>query len=162
MSTRGESRPLVATLQLSRRQLQHHSMTPASPTGIRQAIPGNRPTQAKSLSLGEYVFPTDITFMFTHTHCQMSVFILLHCNIHASLFSFSCFLLVCLLNLKKKTKKKLVVVYFFAVVIKKKTQKYFPFFFCLLGAFPCKQFLFLSLGVKKTILKMLSGSYMHE
>ena len=47
--------------------LLRHSMTPGSPTGIRQAIPGNRPTQAKSLSLGEYVFPTDITFMFTHT-----------------------------------------------------------------------------------------------
>ena len=48
----------------------------------------------------------------------MTVLILFHCNIHASLFSFSCFLLVCLINLKKK----IVVVYFFAVVIKNKPK----------------------------------------
>ena len=85
--------------------LPHHSTTPTTIImDISQASRGHRPTQAKSLSLGEYVFLTDITFMFTHTHCQMSVLILFHCNIHASLFSFSCFLLVCLLNLKKKQK----------------------------------------------------------
>ena len=45
-----------------------------------------------------------------------------------------------------------------------KTVKDFSFFFYLLGAFPCNYFLFLflSLGVEKTILKMLSGSYMHD
>ena len=47
---------------------------------------------------------------------------------------FTCFLFYTSIQ---KT-KKIVVVYFFAVVIKSKTQKYFPFFFCLLGAFPCK------------------------
>ena len=141
---RGGRRQLASKLQLIRQQPLHLSTTPVTTSDIRQASRGHRPTQAKSLSLGEYVFLTDITFMFTHTHCQMSVLILFHCNIHASLFSFSCFLLVCLINLKKKKPKKLVVVYLFAVVIKKKTQKYFPFFFCLLGAFPCKQFYFFS------------------
>ena len=53
--------------------------------------------------LGEYVFLTDITFMFTHLF-QLSVLILFHCIIHASLISFSSFLLVCLINLKKKQK----------------------------------------------------------
>ena len=33
---------------------------------------------------------------------------LFHCTIHASLFSFSCFLLVCLKNLKKNQKKLVV------------------------------------------------------
>ena len=50
-------------------------------------IHGHRPTKAKSLSLGEYVFLIDITFMLTHS-CQLSVLILFHCIIHASLFSF--------------------------------------------------------------------------
>ena len=50
------------------------------------------------------------------------------------------------------------------VEIKMKPQKDFSFFFYLLGAFPCKYFyfIFFLLGVKKTILKMLSGSYMHD
>ena len=142
------------------RSLLRHSMTPASLTGIRQAIPGNKPTQAKSLSLGEYVFPTDNTFMHTHTHCQMSVFILFHCNIHVRLFSFSCFLLVCLINLKK-TKKiscSFYLVYFPCLQQQyfKKTQKDFPFFFCLLGAFPCKQFSFPFFGGReeRTMMKM--------
>ena len=62
-------------------------------------IHGHRPTLAKSLSLGEYVFFTDITFMFTHS-CQLSVLILFHCTIHASLFSVLSFL-VCLKNFEK-------------------------------------------------------------
>ena len=49
------------------RSLLRHSMTPTTPTGIRQSIPGNRPTKAKILSLGEYIFLTDITFMLTHS-----------------------------------------------------------------------------------------------
>ena len=70
------------------------------------SIRGHRPTQAKTLSLGEYVFLTDITFMFTQS-CQLSVFILFHCTIHASLFSLPSLLLVCLKNLKKNKKKQL-------------------------------------------------------
>ena len=128
-------------------------MTLLSTPGRVAAIHGHRPTQAKSLSLGEYVFLTDITFMFTHS-LQLSVLILFHCTIHASLISFSSFLLVCLINLKKNQKEfscsfQLALISMLVVVIKKKTQKDFMFFFCLLGAFPCKQFYFFSLGVER-------------
>ena len=85
----------------------------------------------------------------SHTHCQMSVLILFHCIIHASLFPFLCFLLVCLINLKKNQKNQLQLLASLlsmpvVVVTKKKTQKDFSFFFCLLGAFLCKQFYFFS------------------
>ena len=103
---RGGRRQLASKLQLIRKLPLHLSATLATILDIRQASRGHRPTQAKSLSLGEYVFLTDITFMFTHS-CQLSVLILFHCNIHASLFPFLCFLLVCLKNLRKP--KKLVV-----------------------------------------------------
>ena len=125
----------------------HLSTTPTIIMDIRQASRGHRPTQAKSLSLGEYISLTDITFLFTHS-CQLSVLILFHCIIHASLFSFLCFLLVCLINLKENQKNSCsfqpVLISMLVVVIKKKTQKDFSFFFCLLQAFPCKQFCFFS------------------
>ena len=74
-------------MQLLRQQLLLLSTTPVTTSDIRQATHGHRPTQAKSLSLGEYVFLTDITFMFTHS-LQLSVLILFHCIIHASLIFF--------------------------------------------------------------------------
>ena len=47
-----------------------------------------KPTQDKSLSLVEYVFLTEITFMFTHS-LKLSMFILFHCIIRVSLFLLS-------------------------------------------------------------------------
>ena len=144
---KGGRRQLASKLQLFRQQLLHLSTTPTTTLDIHQAIHGIRPTQAKSLSLGEYVFLTDITFMFTHSF-QLSVLILFHCTIHDSLFSFLSLLLVCLKNLEKNQKNscsfQLVLISMLVVVIKKKTQKDFMFFFCLLRAFPCKQFYFFS------------------
>ena len=144
---RGGRRQLASKLQLIRKQPPHLSTTLATTLDIRQASRGHRPTQAKSLSLGEYVFLTGITFMFTHSF-QLSVLILFHCTIYASLFSFLCFHLVCLNNLKKNQKNWLQflasLLFLPVVIIKKKTQKDFLFFFCLLGAFPCKQFYFFS------------------
>ena len=46
-------------------------------------------------------------YIHVHTLFQSWVLILFHCIIHASLFSFLCFLLVCLINLKKKQKNQL-------------------------------------------------------
>ena len=96
---RGGQRQLASKLQLMRQWLLHPSTTPAT-----TLIHGRRPTQAKSLSLGEYVFLTDITFMFTHSF-QLSVLVLFHCTIHARFFSR--FLFVCLKNLKKNQKNQL-------------------------------------------------------
>ena len=144
---RGERRPLIATLQRRRRQTLHLSMTPTTIMDICQASRGHRPTQAKSLSLGEYVFPTDITFMFTHSLLDVGArtFSLYH---PCYFISFLCFLLVCLINLKKIQKNQLQLLIsllsMLVVVIKKKTQKDLLFFFCLLGALPCKQFYFFS------------------
>ena len=169
MSKTGGRGQLASKLQPTMQQPLHLSTTPTITSDIRQASHGNRPTQAKSLSLGEYVFLTDITFMFTHTHCQMSVLILFHCNIHASLFSFSCFLLVCFKNLKKN-KKKLVVAFsqftflLVVVVIKRKPKK------ISCSSFACWElsrvnsfvyFLFFGGREEKTMMKMLSGSHMH-
>ena len=94
----------------------------------------------------------------------MSVFILFHCNIHARLFSFSCFLLVCLINFKKKP-KKLVVVYFFAVGLKKRKPKNIS-----RSSFACwelsrvNSFYFFSFlwGSRRPYLNCWSGSYMHD
>ena len=144
---RGGRRQLASKLQLFRQQLLHLSTIPASTLDIPQAIHGHRPTQAKSISLGEYVFLTDITFMFTHSLLDVGAhtFSLYH---PCQFISFLCFLLVCLINLKKNQKIscsfQLVLISMLVVVIKKKTQKDFPFFFCLLGVFPCKQFYFFS------------------
>ena len=103
---RGGRRQLSSKLQLVRQQLLHLSTTPTTIFDIRQASSVHRPTQAKSLSLGEYVFLTDITFMFTHS-CQLSVLILFHCTIHVSLFSVLSLLLVCSKKLKKNQKNQL-------------------------------------------------------
>ena len=124
---KGGWRQLASKLQLVRQQRLHLSTTPVTTSDIRQAIHGHKPTQAKSLSFGEYVFLTDITFMFTHSF-QLSVLILFHCTIHASLFSFLCFLLVCLKNLKKKPKKQLQLLASLlsmpvVVIIKRKPKK---------------------------------------
>ena len=104
---RGGRRQLASRLQLVRQRLLHLNTTLVTTSDIRQAIHGHRPTQDKILSLGEYVFLTDITFMFTHSF-QLLVLILFHCTIHASLFSFLSLLLVCLKNLKKNQKKLVV------------------------------------------------------
>ena len=161
MSTRGGRRQLAATLQLKRRQPLHRSTTPATTMDILQASHGHRLTQAKSLSLGEYVFLTDNIFMFTHSLLDVGAhtFSLYH---PCQFISFLCFLLVCLINLKKNPKKQLQLLIsllsMLVVVIKKKTPKYFLFFFCLSGAFPCKQFYFFSFlwgRQEKTIIKLL-------
>ena len=158
---RGGRRQLASKLQLIRQLPQHLSTTPAT-----TLIHGHRPTQAKSLSLGEYVFLTDITFMFTHS-CQLSVLILFHCNIHASLFSFSRFL-VCLKNLKKNQKNQLQLLASLlsmpVVVIKRKLKNISR------SSFACWElsrvnsfisFLFFGGREEKTMMKMLSGSHMH-
>ena len=160
---RGGRRQLASKLQLMRQQLLHLSMTPAT-----TLILGHRPTQAKSLSLGEYVFLTDITFMFTHS-LQLSVLILFHCTIHASLFSFSCFLLVCLNNLKKNQKNQLQLLASLlsmpaVVVIKIKPKKISCSSFACWELSRVNSFIsFLSFGGReeKTMIKMLSGSHMH-
>ena len=121
MSIRGGRRQLASKLQLMRQQLLHLSTTPTT-----TLIHGHKPTQAKSLSLGEYVFLTDTTFMFTHSF-QLSVLILFHCTIHASIFPFSRFLLVCLNNLNKNQKNQLQLLAsllsMLVVVIKRKPKK---------------------------------------
>ena len=66
LNMRGERRQLANMPQLRRRLPLHLSTTPVSLTDISQAVLGTRPTKAKSLSLGEYVFLTEFTFMFTH------------------------------------------------------------------------------------------------
>ena len=108
---------------------------------------------------------------YIHVHTLMPVVgahtFSLYCP--CQFISFSCFLLVCLKNLNKNQKNQLYLLASLlsmpvVVVIKNKTQKDFPFFFCLLGAFPCKQFVFfLSFRGReeKTIMKMLSGSHVH-
>ena len=152
---RDQRRPLVSRKQLVRRQLPQHITTPTMMSDIIRASGGLRPTQAKSLSLGKYVFLTDIIFMFTHSF-QLSMFILFHCTIHASLFSFPIFFLMCLKNFEKNQKRQLQLLasllsMLVVVVIKRKPQKDFSFFFFLLGAFPCKQFFsFLFYSLKKT------------
>ena len=154
MSTRGGRRPLVATLQLRRRQPLHCNTIPTITMDIRQASRGHRPTQAKSLSLGEYVFPIDIIFMYTHSLLDVDAhtFSLYH---PCQFISFLCFLLVCLINLKKNQKKQLQLLIsllsMLVVVIKKKSQKDFMFFFLLVGSFPVYivLFLFFSFGVDR-------------
>ena len=53
---RGRQRLLVFVRQLFRQWLQRSRTTPIMILGITRTILGSRPTQAKSLSLGEYVF----------------------------------------------------------------------------------------------------------
>ena len=159
---RGGRRQLASTLRLIGQQPLHLSMTPVTTLDIRQASRGPRPTQAKSLSFGEYVFLTDITFMFTHSF-QLSVLILFHCPIHASLFSFLSFLLVCLINLKKKQKKQLQLLASLlfmpvVVVIKRKPKNISRSSFSCWELSRVNSFiLFLFFGGRegKTIMKML-------
>ena len=150
-------RQLASKLQLIRQQPPHLSMTPTT-----TMIHGHKPTQAKSLSLGEYVFLTDITFMFTHSF-QLSVLILFHCIIHASLFSFLCFLLVCLKNLKKNKNNQLQLLasllsMLVVVITKRKPKK------ISCSSFACWElsrvnsfsyFLFFGGREEKTMMKML-------
>ena len=160
MSTRGGREQLASKLQPTMQQPLHLSTTPVITLDIRQASSGHRPTQAKNLSLGEYVFLTDITFMFTHS-CQLSVLILFHCIIHASLFSFSRFLLVCLINLKKNQKNQLQLLasllsMLVVVVIKRKPRNISR------SSFACWElsrvnslFLFFGGREEKTMMQML-------
>ena len=132
----GGRRFLASMLQPFRQQLLHLSTTPTTTLDIRQASHGPRPTQAKILILGEYVFITDITCMFTHSF-QLSVFILFHCTIHLSYFS--CFLLVCLKNFKKiqKISSRFLLVFLSSlVVVLKENPKIFLVLLLLVGSFP--------------------------
>ena len=116
----GRRRLLDFVRHLFTQWLQHSCITPIMILGFARTIHGSRPSQAKSLSLGEYVFsPTlhsCLCFHFVsrclHFATVLSMLVL---------FSFSCFLVLCPFE---------------------KTQKYFSFIFFLLGAFPCKQFSF--------------------
>ena len=153
---RGGRGQLASKLQPRMQQLLPLSTTPTITLDIRQASRGHRPTQAKSLSLGEYVFLTDITFMFTHS-CQLSVLILFHCTIHATLFCVLSFLLVCLKNRKKNQKNQLQILASLlsmpvVVIIKRKPKKISR------SSFACWElsrvnsfilFLFFSLGVER-------------
>ena len=72
---------------------------------------------------------------------------------------------MCLINLKKKKPKKLVSLLSMLVVelkIKPKNISRSSFTCWELSRVNSFYFLFLSLGVEKTILKMLSGSHMHD
>ena len=158
---RGIQRQLASKLQLMRQQLLHLSTTPVTTSDISQAmIHGHRPTQAKILSLGEYVVLSDITFMFTHSF-QLSVLILFHCKIHASLFSFSRFLLVCLINLKKNQKNSCSFLVSLlsmpvVVIIKRKHKKISrSCFVCWELSHSFISFLFFGGREEKTTIKML-------
>ena len=165
---RGGRRQLTSKLQLVRQQLLHLSTTPASTLDIHQAIHGHRPTQAKSLSLGDYVFLTDITFMFTHS-CQFSMLILFHCNIHASLLYFLAFFL-CVRKTLRKTKKiscSFQLVYF--PCLQQQLLKRIPKKISR-SSFACWElshvnsfvsFLFFGGREEKTMMKMFSGSHIH-
>ena len=149
---REQRRLLPSMLQPFRRQLLHLSTTPTTTLDIRRASHGPRPTQAKSLSLEEYVFLTGITFMFT----LISVV-----GVHTFSLYYQCqfipspppFLLVCLLNLKKNQKNQLQLVYFLCMLsfsIKRKPKKISR------SSFACWEFSrvnsfisFLSLGVDR-------------
>ena len=161
MSTRGGGGQLTSKLQPMMQQPLLLSTTPVTTSDIRQAIRGNRPTQARSLSLGEYVFLTDITFMFTHS-CQLSVLISFHCTIHASLFSVLSLLLVCLKDLKKNQKNQLQLsaslLSMLVVVIKRKPKKISCSSFACWELSRLNSFIsFISFGGRqeKTIMKML-------
>ena len=103
------SHNLILTVSLFISGIRRRSPTSGTPRTLLStpervaSIHGHRPTYAKSLSLGEYIFLIDITFMFTHSF-QLSVLILFHCTIHASLFSFLAFFL-CVWKTLRKTKK---------------------------------------------------------
>ena len=117
---RGRRLLLDFVRQLFRQWVQHSRITPIMTLDFTRIIHGSRPSQAKSLSLGEYVFsPTLHSCLCFHFVSRC-----LHFATVLSMLVYFCFLVLCPFE---------------------KTQKDFPFFFCLLGAFPCKQFSF-SLG----------------
>ena len=119
---RGRQRLLVSVRQLFRQWLQRSRITPIMILGVARTILGSRPTQAKSLSLGKYVFsPTLHSCLCFHFVRRCSHFATVSSML---VYFFSRFLFVCLSSLRK-------------------TQK--DFLFCLSGAFPCRQFSF-SLG----------------
>ena len=114
---RGRLRLLDFVRQLFRQWLQHSRITPIMTLGFARIIHGSRPSQAKILSLGEYVFsPTLYSCL-----CFHSVSRCLHFPTVLSMLVSFCFLVLCPFE---------------------KTQKYFSFFFFLFGAFPCKQLSF--------------------
>ena len=74
-----------------------------------------------------------------HSSCRCPHFF----TVSSMLNLFSRFLLVCLKNLRKTKKISCSQFTFYAclvVILKRKPKKISLFFFCLLGAFPCKQF----------------------
>ena len=99
-------------------QQWHPQSTPEYP-GAGYFPPWEYTNLGQKPKLGGVRVLTDFTFLLMLSLCS-SVFTLCHCIIHASLFSFSRFLFVCLSSLKRKPKN------------------IFFFFFCLLGAFLCK------------------------
>ena len=121
---RGRQRLLVSVRQLFRQWLQRSRITPIMILGFARTILGSRPIQAKSLSLGEYVFSPTL-------HSCLCFHFVSRCSHFATVSSMLVYFLF--------------LVFFSCVYLVEKTQKDFIFFFCLLGAFPCKQFSF-SLG----------------
>ena len=132
--------------------------------------------------------------LYIHVHFIPFVGVHTFSLYHPCLDLFSCFLLVCLKNFRKTKKISCIQFTFYAclvVILKRKPKKISLFFFCLLGAFPCKQFFsfllfpficlfkktknsknisvciseflffLLSRTEEKTTMKMLSGSHMH-
>ena len=117
---RGRQRLLASVRQLFRQQLSCSRTTPIMILNIARTSHGSRPTQAKSLSLGEYVFsPTLHSCLCFHFVSRCLHF----ATVLSMLVSF-CFL-----------------VFLFCVLLRK-PKKIFLSYFCLLGAFPCKQFSF--------------------
>ena len=102
LNTRGEKRRLANMPQLRRHLLLHLSTTPVTTTDISQATLGINLGQKPKLG---GVRISHRSYIHVHTLLWLSVLILFHCIIHASLISFSSFLLVCLINLKKNQKK---------------------------------------------------------
>ena len=97
---RGRQRLLASVRQLFRQWLQRSRITLIMILGIAQTILGNRPTQAKSLSLGEYVFsPTLHSCLCFHFVSRC-----LHFATVLSMLVYFCFLvfLFCVLLRKPK------------------------------------------------------------
>ena len=97
---RGRRRLLDFVRQLFRQWLQHSRITPITILGFARTIHGSRPSQAKSLSLGEYVFsPTLHSCLCFHFVSRC-----LHFATVLSMLVYFCFLvfLFCVLLRKPK------------------------------------------------------------